>query len=163
MSIPYQKNLSAMILHQAMQKLAYLIRGDRALNKHKFHMTAPTDCCNHIQSKACSCSFYDRCAPFERPCFSRVEIRPDTRFVFKIDYGPFFFSSFLNLWVYFGFPFIHQFRVLLVSTIQRLLTSKPKLTQQSPYRGFTEIDSELFLNQACNQPTGPKGKRKLES
>src|SRR5210317_1299927 len=157
MTIPYQENLLFMVMHQTIQEVTYPISINRALNEHEFHLATSTDRCNHVQPKACPRSRYDRCAPFGRPCFARVKIRPNPGFVFKINDGPFFLGALLNLWIYFVLPFFNQFRIFLVSTIQRFLTSKPKLTQQAPYRAFTKFDFKLIPNHSYNQSSGPKG------
>ena len=162
MSIPYQKHFLFMTMHKTLEKIAYPISSYAALHNHEAHFSSRGNRRHHIQSKSGAGSFDSRSLPLQRPGGTRMKIRTHTGFILKVDNGAFFLGPFLNFWKNLLFPLLNKLRITLVSTIQRFLTTEPKLMQKAPHRSFAQLNSKLSFNRLGNNRTSPKSEDKFE-
>lgn len=82
-------------MHKSFQKITDLLGTDGPFNHHESQMTFGTNCSYHIEAELCSCAPNNRSFSFQRPSFARVKIRPDSRFIFKINARPNLFGILL--------------------------------------------------------------------
>lgn len=162
MFIPDQKYSTVAIMHQTFQKITYLIVFHTALHNYKMHISARGYCRNHIQRKAGEGKLNNRSLSFQCPISTLKKVRALTGFILKVNIGAFIFSPFPHLWKNLIIPLLDKFRILLVSTIQRFLTTESELMQQANDRNFTEFDSKPSVNNFGDYRTGPKGKNKYK-
>lgn len=124
-------------------------------------MASRADGTDHVQTKSRSSYLDNGSLTSWRPHSSGVKIGPNSALIFKKYGRSKFLGSFLNLRKLGFFPMLHGFIILLIGSIQGLLTGKPQLPKQPTHRAFTQFDTKLPVNSNRNHRPGPKGKFKL--
>ena len=146
MTVPYKKHRPLSIMHEAAQKITYMIRDNRTFYHHETQLTTRADRSYHVQTKSGSSHLNYGSLTSWSPSPSGVKIRSNPALIFKTNGSSKLLGPFLYLRQIGSLLMINSFFILLICTIQRLLTGKSQLSEQPSHRAFTQFDAKLPVN-----------------